>query len=177
MTTPLTPPQRQGHWQFANSLALLILRLMLGWIFFSAGAGKLFGVLGGFGMAGWTGFMQQANLPLLPPATWAWISAIGEFAGGILILLGLFTRLAALNTIVIMIFAITLATGKNGFNGIFVPPDAVKMGYAYNLTLIAISAALVLTGAGLISLDALLFKRSLWARGPQPLDQPVKRPQ
>ena len=174
--SPLTPSARQGNWQFANSLALLILRLMVGWIFINAGAGKLFGAFGGPGMSNWTAFMQGAGLPIFPPAVWAWISAVGEFSGGLLILLGLLTRLAAIDTIVVMLFAITLSTGKNGFGGIYVPEaDAVKMGYAYNLTLIAISAALVLAGPGLISLDAPLFKRSLWSRGPQPLDQPVAR--
>ena len=62
---PLTPLERQGHWQFANSLALLVLRLMLGIVFIHAGAGKLFGIWGGFGMAGWTHAMEMMQMPVV----------------------------------------------------------------------------------------------------------------
>ena len=43
-------------------------------------------------------------------------------------------------------------------------------GYEYNVNLIAESLVVLIAGPGLISLDALMFRRGLWARGPQPLD-------
>ncbi len=180
MDTPLTPLQRQGNWMFSNSLALLALRLVLGWIFIHAGAQKLFGAFDGMGMQAWIGAMgsEKLRMPMLPPAAWAYISACGEFFGGIAVLLGALTRLGALPLIVTMCIAIAKATGANGFAGVHstLDEEAMKPGYAYNLALIAMSVALVLTGGGLISVDALMFKRGLWARGPQPLDQPVPRP-
>jgi uncharacterized membrane protein YphA (DoxX/SURF4 family) len=51
--------------------------------------------------------------------------------------------------------------GKNGF-------DNVNKGYEFNLVLIAMSAMLLLSGGGLVSADAYLFKRGFWARGAQP---------
>jgi len=168
MTTPHTPSTCQGNWAFANSLGLLVLRLVLGGIFIYHGAQKLFGAFGGMGMNADHGFIaiiSGLHLPLLPGAAWAWMAACGEFFGGLFVFLGLLTRLAAIPIIVTMLVAITSVTGSKGFSG-----------YEFNLALIAMSVALILSGAGLISLDALLFKRSLWSRGPQPLDQPSPRP-
>lgn len=165
MTTPLaplTPTQRQGHWAFANSLALLALRLILGWIFVYHGSQKLFGAFGS--TITMEGFAKNLHLPLLPPIIWAYMAAGSEFGCGLLVMLGLLTRLAAIPLIITMLVAIATVTGSKGFSG-----------YEFNLTLIAISVALVLTGAGLISLDALIFKRGLFACGSQPLDQPEKR--
>lgn len=174
---PLTPSQRLGNWVFANSLGLLMLRLVLGWVFVFHGSQKLFGAFGGSGMGPFVQGLERMNMPLLPPAAWAYIAAGGEFAGGVLVLLGLLTRLGALPLIVTMIVAIVKVHGENGFAGLSVPdvPKARYVDYEYNLALMAMAVTLVLTGAGLLSLDALLFKRGLWAHGPQPLDQPVKR--
>jgi putative oxidoreductase len=167
MGTPLTPAARQGNWGFANSLGLLVLRLVLGWIFIYHGSQKLFGAFGGAGMGGEQGFVAAItgmNLPVLPGVAWAWMAACGEFFGGLFVFLGLLTRLAAIPIIVTMLVAIKAVTGSKGFSG-----------YEFNLTLIAMGVTLVLTGGGLVSLDALFFKRGLWARGPQPLDQPERR--
>ena len=165
MTTPhapLTPARCQGHWAFANSLALLALRLMLGWVFVYHGSQKLFGAFDSH--ITMEGFAGMLHLPVLPPIVWAYMAAGSEFGCGLLIMLGLLTRLAAIPLIITMLVAIATVTGGKGFSG-----------YELNLTLIAIGVALMLTGAGLISLDALIFKRSIFACGPQPLDQPEKR--
>ena len=175
MTTPLTPPARQGNWLFANSLALLALRLVLGWTFTFHGSQKLFGAFNGPGMQAWTGIIDSMHLPLLPASAWAYMAAGGEFFGGILVLIGLLTRLATLPIIVTMLVAIVSVTGANGFGGSYDPVKGLQLGYEFNLALIAMSVALLLSGAGLLSLDALLFKRNLWAHGPQPLDNPIKK--
>jgi putative oxidoreductase len=164
MSAPLTPGKCQGNWGFANSLGLLALRLVLGWIFIYHGSQKLFGAFGGSGMDGFVANINGMHLPLLPGVAWAYMAACGEFFGGVFVFVGLLTRLAAVPIIVTMLVAIKTVTGSKGF-----------MGYEFNLALIAMSAALILTGAGLVSLDALIFKRGLWARGPQPLDQPAAR--
>jgi putative oxidoreductase len=164
MSAPLTPLQRQGNWSFANSLGLLILRLLIGGTFIYSGAQKLFGAFDGIGMTSWVHTIESMHLPVLPGVVWAWMAACGEFFGGLFVLVGLLTRLAAIPLIITMLVAIAAVTGKKGF-----------MGYQVNLDLIAMNVMLILSGAGLISLDALLFKRGLWSRGPQPLDQPHPR--
>ncbi len=177
MSTPLGPGRCQGNWGFANSLGLLVLRLVLGWIFIYTGAQKLFGAFDGMGMANWTQAMDTMHMPVLPAAAWAWMAACGEFFGGVFVLAGLLTRLASIPLVVTMLVAIAKATGPNGFLGKPVPEarGAMYPGYMINGALIAMSVALILSGAGLVSLDALIFKRGLWARGPQPLDQPTAR--
>ena len=159
---PASSFSRTGNWNFAVSIALLVLRLALGWIFIFHGAQKCFGVFGGFDLAK---FADGLHLPALPPIAWAYLAAYGEFAGGIMVLLGLLGRFGALLIIIIMSVAISTFTGKMGFSG-----------YEFNLALIAQATAILITGPGLISLDALIFRRGLWARGPQPLSNPSPRP-
>jgi putative oxidoreductase len=177
MSAMVTPGRCQGNWGFANSLGLLVLRLVLGAVFVYTGSGKLFGAFGGMGMTNWVHAIESMHLPVLPAAVWAWMAACGEFFGGLFVLLGLLTRLAAIPIVVTMLVAIAEVHGRNGFMGKPVEgaPGAQYAGYAFNLALIAMSVALILSGAGLVSLDALIFKRGLWARGPQPLDKPETR--
>jgi uncharacterized membrane protein YphA (DoxX/SURF4 family) len=75
--------------------------------------------------------------------------AWGELAGGLALLLGVLTRLAALGLIIIQMGAIYfLVTFQRGS---FVPETGV--GYEYNIALIAMCIALVVSGAGLYSFD------------------------
>ena len=170
MTAPLTPLERQGHWQFANSLGLLVIRLVLGWTFVYHGSQKLFDAFGA--PPGMINVFADnlKDMPVLPAKVWAYMAAVGEFGGGLLVLLGLLARLGTLPIIVTMIVAIAKVHGKYGFS--HSPPEA---GYEFNLNLIAMAVAIMVAGPGLISLDALIFKRSLWAKGPQPLGNPVPR--
>src|SRR5260370_30496276 len=78
------------------AIGLLLLRLTLGLIFLLHGAQKLFGVFGGHGPGGTMHFMN--TLGLHPAEWWASLAAWGEFAGGLLLVLGLFPPLAALLT-------------------------------------------------------------------------------
>jgi len=172
--TPLAPPTLAGNDSFAISLALLLIRLVLGWTFIYHGSQKLFGAFGGIGglgavegMKAFSGYLQ--DMPVLPPLVWGYMAACGEFFGGVSILLGLLARLGAIPILVTMSVAIWKMTGKSGFSN--------PLGYEFNLALIAMAAAVLIAGPGLISIDALLFKRSLWSRGPQPLSQPGVRQQ
>jgi putative oxidoreductase len=173
---PLPPPARTGNTAFAMSLALLFIRVTLGWTFIYAGSQKAFGAFNGIGMEGFAKGLVHMGLPgFLPVTVWAYMAAYGELLGGISVLLGLLARAGAIPLICTMLVAIVHVTGPNGFGGSYDPVEKLKMGYAYNLNLIAMCTAILLAGPGLISLDALLFKRGLWAHGPQPLDNPVKR--
>jgi putative oxidoreductase len=178
-SAPLGPAGRVGNTAFATSLALLLLRLMLGWAFFFHGSQKLFGAFGGHGIEAFAKTLAGMGLPgFLPPVAWAYMAACGEFFGGVAVLLGLLARLGTIPLIVSMLVAITKVHGQNGFAGWtekFQDKTITHVGFEYHMALIAMSLVVLIAGPGLISLDALIFKRGLWARGPQPLSEPGKR--
>jgi uncharacterized membrane protein YphA (DoxX/SURF4 family) len=75
--------------------------------------------------------------------------AWGELVCGVALLLGLWTRVAALGLIVIMGGAIYMVTGARGF------ADPASVGYEYNLAILAICLVLVIMGSGRLSVDGL----------------------
>ena len=125
--------------------ALAILRVVLGVTFILHGGQKLFV----FGFAGVSGAFAQMGIPA--PGLLGPFVAFVEFFGGIAILLGLLTRLAALGIGATMVVAILTVHLKNGF---FAPT-----GIEFPLSLLGSAIALVITGAGDFSLDALIGKR------------------
>jgi putative oxidoreductase len=130
-----------------TAIGLLILRLGIGLILAAHGAQKLFGAWGGPGMAGWTQSVQR--LRIRPAQPWAWVAALSEFGGGLLLALGLLSPLGSLAIIGAMLVAIATVHLANGFwNG--------KRGYEFNLSLVVAAAALAFTGPGAYSLDAAL---------------------
>ena len=126
---------------------LLILRLVVGGILAAHGAQKLFGWWGGPGMKNWTGAMTRMRLR--PPTAWAWISAIGEFAGGLALAVGFLYPLPSIAIAGAMLFAIALVHLPKGFWN-------SKGGFEFNLSLLGAVAALALAGPGALSLDAAL---------------------
>jgi uncharacterized membrane protein YphA (DoxX/SURF4 family) len=111
--------------------APFVLRLFVGIVFLGHGALKLFG-----GLEGFTGFLQQIGVPL-PGVMAAVVSAI-EFLGGLAILLGTGTRIAALLLSCVMVVAMITYTLPRGFAG----------GYDLNLALLGGLLALLLAGPG-----------------------------
>lgn len=121
----------------------LVLRLVVGGVMFAHGAQKLFGWFGGKGFAATAdGF---AKMGMQPGAVWGGLAGAGEFLAGVLLVLGLFTRFAALNTAVIMAVAIF----KVHSSAFFLPA-----GMEYALTLLAASLVLLETGGGALSCDS-----------------------
>jgi len=114
--------------------SLFVLRLFVGGVFVGHGALKLFG-----GLSGFTGFLQQAGVPL--PDFMAPLVVAVEFLGGVAIILGLGTRTASLLLTAVMVVAMVTVTLKAGFSG----------GYDINLALIGGLLALVLAGPGKIA--------------------------
>jgi len=111
------------------------------------GGQKLFGWWGGPGMNGWTQMIQK--LRIRPAQPWAWIAALAEFGGGILLALGFLSPLGSLAIAGSMLVAIVTVHLSRGF-------WVGKGGYEFNLALIAAVAALALTGPGIYSLDQAL---------------------
>ena len=127
-----------------TALGLLILRLGIGLIIAAHGAQKLFGVWGGPGMAKWTQSVHR--LRIRPAQPWAWVAALSEFGGGLLLALGLLSPLGSLAIIGAMVVAIATVHLSKGF-------WAGKGGFEFNLALITGAAALAFTGPGPYSID------------------------
>jgi putative oxidoreductase len=133
------------------NLVALILRVSLAVIFLYHGISK---VTDGAAGANWVGrYYEHVDVEVPPTLTFAgtqYAVAWGELLGGVAMLLGFLTRLAALGLIVIQTGAVMLVTAPRGFS------LAGGVGYEYNLALLAMCLCLLLTGSGLLSLDAYL---------------------
>lgn len=119
-------------------LALLVLRLVLGAIMIAHGYSKVFGglshtvqMVNNLGLPGWLGYF----------------SAVAEFFGGIAVIAGLLTRLAALGIVIDLSVAIAKVHWKNGFTG--------NGNYQFPLALAAMAFALIFFGAGPIAFDSI----------------------
>lgn len=131
-------------------LGLLLLRLIIGVVFMFHGSQKLFGAFEGSGIDGFAGYLGSLGLPA--PELQAYAAAGAEFFGGLAVLLGLFTRLAAIPLTITMLVASFVAhAGKF---------SAQAGGMEYSLTLAVVCAALIAAGAGRYSLDNRLFARA-----------------
>lgn len=135
-----------------NSWSLLVVRLGLGVVFFAHGSQKVLGWFGGRGLQGTiNGFKGMG----IPPAA-AVIAAFIEFLGGIAMLLGFLVRPAALGLIVVMLVAIAKVHAQHGFFINFANTPGKGHGVEFNLVLIAIALAILVGGAGALSIDRLI---------------------
>jgi len=128
----------------AANWGTLPIRLALGIIFLAHGSQKLFGAFGGPGLENLAKFFDQGGIS--PGAFWAPLAAGGEFFGGLLVLLGLFTRFGALNLVIVMLVAIVHVHWSAGF---FAPK-----GFEYPFALLGMAVALLISGGGAASADA-----------------------
>jgi putative oxidoreductase len=126
------------------NLALLVLHVVVGVLFFAHGAQKLFGWFGGYGIGGTADFFDQIGLR--PGRLHAWAAAFAETVGGILLALGLFTPIGAALVIAVMTAAVITVHWEKG-------PFNTEGGYEFNLTLVAAVFALSGVGPGQWSLD------------------------
>jgi putative oxidoreductase len=128
---------RSGDW------GRLVLRVVLGLIFAVHGAQKVFV----FGLDGTAGFMAKVGVPL--PMVAALVVMAVELVGGLALILGLGTRVAAALIAIDMVVAMLLVSLKRSFMG----------GYEFELMLLAAAASLALLGGGALSLDRVFWPR------------------
>lgn len=137
------PKKRTAEWHGGLDFGLLVLRLVLGGFFIVHGTDKLFGwfnYVGGMdgtrAMLTEFGFSQTNVL--------AWVLAISETAGGVLLVLGLFTPLAAA---AILGVAANVIVVNGQWGTVFMGGVELEMVYA------AAAFVLLFTGPGRVSLD------------------------
>ena len=128
-------------------LGRLLLRLIVGGLFFGHGTQKLFGWFGGHGLDGTAGMFEQ--LGMRPGKRNAIAAGAAEAGGGAAMALGLATPLAAASLISVMLTAIKRVHLDKG-------PWVANGGYEYNLVLIAAALAVADVGPGAPSVDVAL---------------------
>ena len=126
------------------------LRVGAGVIFMAHGAQKLFGWFGGYGLEGTGGWME--SIGLAPGYLMALMAGSAEFFGGLLLVLGLLVRPSAAVLAITMLVAIFVVHFENGL-------FMANNGYEFGLSLLIISAALAIRGAGSFSIDRVLQQR------------------
>ncbi len=140
--------------QTENDTATMILRVLLGVVFFPHGMQKLLGWFGGYGFGGTLGwFTGTLNVPVI----FAILAILAEGLGSLGLLTGLLTRIAAFGIMVNMIVAVYMLHLKNGF---FMNWDGKQAGEGieYHLLAIAIGIALMIRGGGKWSIDRAVAK-------------------
>lgn len=151
---PVVGTMKQGFlgclFKPAQGNADLILRLIFGIIFMGHGSQKLFGWFGGNGWEGTMGFFTNV---MHIPALFAALAILVEFFGGLALVLGLFTRPAALGLSITMLVAMAKVSLANGF---FLDLKGPKDGIEYALMLCAVGLYFVVRGAGQLSLDKVI---------------------
>ena len=123
---------------------LTIVRIVVGIIFAAHGSQKLFGWFGGNGLAGTAQWME--SIGLTPGTLMALMAGGTEFFAGLALIVGLLARPAALGlsfTLLVAIFSVHI------HNGLFMANN----GYEFALALLAGTLAVLIEGAGKISLD------------------------
>jgi len=123
----------------------LPIRIMVGVIFMAHGYPKL------IDLAGTQGFFNQVGLP----AELAVLIGLLEFIGGLVLLLGILTRISSALLIGDMIGAILVVKISKGFVG----------GYEFDLLLLAGAASLLITGPGRVSIEWDVIKREIFLYG------------
>jgi putative oxidoreductase len=133
-----------GSLEKLKPLALLLLRFVLGVIFIDHGYPKLFGH---------TRETMEALVRMGLPGYLAYVSGLIEFFGGCMLIVGLFTRAAGL------LLTIELAVGIWKASHVVTDLTAVRT-YESPLLLVVSSFVLATLGAGVVSLDQVIFGAS-----------------
>ena len=132
-----------------NTAATVILRLVLGIVFFAHGAQKMLGWFGGFG---YSATMAMFTDMMHIPAPLGFLAIAAEFFGGLGLILGFLTRIAAFGIGVNMVVAIATVHRTFGF---FMNWTGLQKGegFEYHLLVLAMVLFLMIRGAGALSVD------------------------
>ena len=141
--------------QTENDYAALVLRVMLGVVFFPHGAQKVLGWFGGYGFAGtYDAFTNKMGIPGL----FALLAFAAEFLGSIGLVVGFMTRVAAFGIFCVMAVAVKMLHWQHGFFMNWFGQQQGE-GFEYHLLVMAIAVALMIRGAGAYSVDRMLSEK------------------
>jgi putative oxidoreductase len=129
----------------------LVLRLTLAFVMFPHGAQKALGWFGGYGLKGTLEFFRKSGIPSLL----AVLAIMAEFLGPLGLAVGPLTRVAALGIAAVMLGSILSVHWQHGFFMNWYGNQQGE-GFEYHLLAIGLAVALVLNGAGVWSLDAVI---------------------
>jgi putative oxidoreductase len=149
---------RAANRRGTQHLGLLILRVGLGAVFVAHGLQKVFGWWGGEGLNGFKNSLSHVGYQHADILTYC--AAGGEIAAGVLLVLGLFTPIAAAG--VLAYLTNSLLAGMSAQHGSRSFPFFLPDGHEYEITLIVMAAAVILVGPGRYGFDA----GRGWARRP-----------
>ncbi len=136
------------------SWPLFLIRVFLGIVVFAHGAQKLFGWFGGHGLRGTNEYMKNA-LGISP--FFATLAALVETFGGLALILGVFSRLAALGVIIVQAVAIAKVHKGNGFFINWAMAEGKRHGWEMSFVLIGMALTILFSGGGLMSIDLAVF--------------------
>lgn len=131
-------------------------RFALGIVLFSHGAQSMLGWFGGFGLKATLEFLS-ANMGL--PAFIGFAVICIQFFGSLMLLMGVFTRVAALGVFGIFIGMVTYHLDY----GFFMNWSGTNAGegYEYHVLVLAMCVMLFISGGGALSVDRKILKSSL----------------
>jgi len=131
-----------------NSVTGLIARISLGIVILPHGLQKLLGLFGGLGFTATMDSFVNSGLP----SAVAILIIVGESFGALGLILGFFSRLAALGIVLIMTGALLMVHIQNGFfmNWFNNKPGE---GFEYHLLAIGLGLIVLVKGGGMWSLD------------------------
>jgi len=144
-----------------NDVAALLMRLALGVVFVAHGGQKVLGWWGGYGASATIqGFAKMGMPPVLTI-----LVMTAELGGGLLLIVGLLTRLAALGIGCVMLGAIVLVHSKVGFFMNWAGNQKGE-GFEYHLLALGLAIALLIKGGGAMSIDGALAGHDVHAAYP-----------
>ncbi len=141
--------------QTNDDVALLVLRVMLGIVFFPHGMQKLTTMFGGYGFAGTMGFFTgKMGIPVV----FAFLAIMAEGLGWLGLITGFLTRVAAFGIAMNMAVAVYMIHWHNGFfmnwfGAMTSEGKPAGEGFEYHLLVITIGIALMIRGGGKWSID------------------------
>ena len=147
-------PDRRG----TQDLGLLLLRVSVGALLISHGLQKMFGWWGGEGLSGFREYLTAVGFRHVDILSY--VGAGGLIAAGVLLVLGLFTPIAAAGTLAYLTTAI-LAEVMDAHNDARLSAFLTD-GHEYEVVVLCVVAAIILIGPGRYGLDA----GRGWARRP-----------
>lgn len=134
--------RRVFGWNGGTDLGLFVLRVGLGAAFVVHGLQKVFGMFGGPGIDGFARFLESSGFR--EARILSWVTGITELGGGALLILGLFTPLAAAGIFGVMVNAVVVKWG----GGFFGAP-----GVEQELSFAVMAFCLLFTGPGRAAFD------------------------